>query len=69
MPKPTHTTQLTTDSGFRLIRTFTADHNAQRLRAHCERLRRKTSHMRWAKKWKTRLDRKMSPDSTARASA
>ena len=58
MSKPTRTAQLTTDSGFRLIRTFTAEHNAQRLQKHGQRLRRMPSHMRWAKKWKTRLDRR-----------
>lgn len=60
MPKPTRTAQLTTDSGFRLIRAFTADHNAQRLQKHGQRLRRMPGHIRWAKKWKTRLNRRLS---------
>lgn len=49
--------KLTTDSGFRLIRTFSIDHNAQRFRKHCERLRRQPSELRWRKRMKARLDR------------
>jgi hypothetical protein len=50
--------QLRTDSGFRLIRVFSAEHNAYRLRKHVERLHRLPSQLRWHKKMKTRLDRK-----------
>lgn len=58
MSKPIRTAQLTTDSGFRLIRAFTIDHNGLRLRKHVQRLQRLPSYVRWAKKWKTRVDRR-----------
>lgn len=38
-----HCSALTTTSGFRLYRAFSIDHNAMRLRKHCERLRRKSA--------------------------
>ena len=49
--------KLTTESGFRLIRVFSIDHNARRFRKHVERLQRDSGHMRWHKRLKTKLDR------------
>ena len=40
MARITHHSGWKTDSGFRLIRIFSIEHNAQRLRKHCQRLRR-----------------------------
>lgn len=36
-----HRNRLTLESGFRLIRALTPDHNAARLRKHVDRLRRR----------------------------
>jgi len=58
MPKQIRTAKRTADSGFRLIRALSIDHNAQRLRKHVQRLERLPRQVRWAKKWKTRLDRR-----------
>lgn len=59
MPRITHHSGRKTESGFRLIRAFTIDHNAQRLRKHMARLDRLPSQVRWHKEWKTRLDRRV----------
>ncbi|GAB4565649.1 MAG: hypothetical protein Tsb007_37120 [Rhizobacter sp.] len=59
MPRITHHKSLTTESGFRLIRTLTLDHNTLRFLKHCERIKRRPDNVRWHKKWKTRLDRRV----------
>lgn len=47
----------TTESGFRLIRVFSIEHNTMRFRKHCERLKYRPDMVRSRRKTRVRVNR------------